>query len=193
MINLLLPGTSVIYYGDEIGMSNSTLLSWSQIQDPYTLTYCDISNYQDQCICRDPSRTPMQWTNGSNAGFTSANHTWLPVAVDYDVYNVQAQQDLYLATFKNITKLRQMDAFQKGRIYYPYHDWEIFSFLRKSDDDDMAYMVVVRLGPVPTDDDGPDHDHRVIDFTNIVPGFPEQGILEAASDLTDQDHEHPIG
>ena len=64
MINLLLPGTSVIYYGDEIGMSNNaTDLNWSEVQDPYTTNslYCNQTQFEkDECICRDPSRTPMQ-------------------------------------------------------------------------------------------------------------------------------------
>ena len=64
MINLLLPGTSVIYYGDEIGMSNNaTDLAWSEVQDPYTKDplYCNQTLFEkDECICRDPSRTPMQ-------------------------------------------------------------------------------------------------------------------------------------
>ena len=66
MINLLLPGTSVIYYGDEIGMSNNaTDLKWSEVQDPYTTNslYCNQTQFEkDECICRDPSRTPMQVT-----------------------------------------------------------------------------------------------------------------------------------
>ena len=64
MINLLLPGTSVIYYGDEIGMSNNaTDLAWNEVQDPYTTNsqYCNQTQFEkDECICRDPSRTPMQ-------------------------------------------------------------------------------------------------------------------------------------
>ena len=64
MINLLLPGTSVIYYGDEIGMSdNATDLAWSEVQDPYTKDplYCNQTLFEkDECICRDPSRTPMR-------------------------------------------------------------------------------------------------------------------------------------
>ena len=68
MINLLLPGTSVIYYGDEIGMSNNaTKLEWNEIRDPYTLNYCNQTQYEkDECICRDPSRTPMQVSNAND-------------------------------------------------------------------------------------------------------------------------------
>ena len=130
MINLLLPGTSVIYYGDEIGMSNSTKLTWSQIQDPYTKTYCNETNFDD-CICRDQSRTPMQWTAGPKAGFTNSSEPpWLPIGANYEQYNVEHQNNTYLASLRNITKIRKWPAFESGKVFFPYHDKEIFSFLR---------------------------------------------------------------
>ena len=65
MLNLLLPGTSVIYYGDEIGMhsepNDPSDLEWAEVRDPYTTKYCTEAEFEkDECICRDPSRTPMQ-------------------------------------------------------------------------------------------------------------------------------------
>ena len=80
MINLLLPGTSVIYYGDEIGMSNNaTDLAWSEVQDPYTKDplYCNQTLFEkDECICRDPSRTPMQVTGKFKTLYTVATHSY---------------------------------------------------------------------------------------------------------------------
>ena len=74
---------------------------------------------------------PFQWTNGTNAGFTDDSEgPWLPLTDDYEIYNVETQNDTYLALFRNITNLRQMTAFQEGDIYFPYHDDDIFSFLR---------------------------------------------------------------
>ena len=73
----------------------------------------------------------FQWTNGTNAGFTDDSEgPWLPLTDDYEIYNVETQNDTYLALFRNITNLRQMTAFQEGDIYFPYHDDDIFSFLR---------------------------------------------------------------
>ena len=40
-------------------------------------------------VSRDPQRTPMQWSTEMHAGFSTANHTWLPVAEDYVEWNVQ--------------------------------------------------------------------------------------------------------
>lgn len=71
---LTLPGTPVLYYGDEIGMG-------------------DIIELPD----RDGVRTPMQWTSEPGAGFTTATETYLPIIDDlefgYQHVNVQAQQE----------------------------------------------------------------------------------------------------
>ena len=60
MINLLLPGTSIIYYGDEIGMNSQNFtLKYEDVQDPYSKdpAYCNQTQYDaGKCICRDPSR-----------------------------------------------------------------------------------------------------------------------------------------
>ena len=46
------------------------------------------------------------------------------------IYNAQVQQDKYLETFRNISRLREMEAFKSGEVYFPFHDEEIFSFMR---------------------------------------------------------------
>ncbi len=75
-----LPGTPIIYYGDEIGMGDNIWLS-----------------------DRNGCRTPMQWTGDRNAGFSNAIETYLPVINDeifgYERVNVAAQEvdrDSYL-------------------------------------------------------------------------------------------------
>ena len=55
---------------------------------------------------------------------------WLPVADDYKIYNVKNQEHSLLETFRNISKLRDMEAFKSGQVYFPFHDEQIFSFLR---------------------------------------------------------------
>jgi maltose alpha-D-glucosyltransferase/alpha-amylase len=71
-----LPGTPVLYYGDEIGMGDNVYLG-----------------------DRDAVRTPMQWSADRNAGFsaTNAQRLYLPVIIDseynYETVNVEAQLD----------------------------------------------------------------------------------------------------
>ncbi len=71
-----MPGTPVLYYGDEIGMGDNIFLG-----------------------DRDGVRTPMQWSADRNAGFSQANsqRLYLPVNIDpeyhYEAINVEAQQN----------------------------------------------------------------------------------------------------
>ncbi len=60
MTAMLLPGTTVMYYGDEIGMANSTSMSFDDMVDPYVKDYCNETNYLEKCFSRDLARTPMQ-------------------------------------------------------------------------------------------------------------------------------------
>jgi len=64
MINLLLKGTAVTYYGEEIGMED-TFLTWEETIDP---AGCNTDPERYEQFSRDPARTPMQWNNSTSAG-----------------------------------------------------------------------------------------------------------------------------
>ncbi len=91
MLSLTLPGVSVTYQGEEIGMTNNMDISYEETQDPAGCN-CGPDRYLEQDCSRDPERTPMQWSNAENAGFADAGvETWLPVNADYVTVNVEAQ------------------------------------------------------------------------------------------------------
>ncbi len=81
---LTLRGTAFMYYGEEIGMRDITLRR-SEILDPPGQRYWPIYKGRDGC------RSPMQWDNGVQAGFTTGT-PWLPVHPDFLHRNVLAQQ-----------------------------------------------------------------------------------------------------
>jgi alpha-glucosidase len=77
MMLLTLRGTPLLYYGDEIGMTNVAVPAGDAV---------DIDG-------RDAVRTPMQWSPGLNAGFTTASTPWLPVPdARFENDNVTDQQ-----------------------------------------------------------------------------------------------------
>jgi alpha-glucosidase len=83
MLLLTLWGTPTLYYGDEIGMQDGVIPPDKE-QDPWGLRVPGHS--------RDPERTPMQWDDSANAGFTVEGvEPWLPVAENYTEVNVAAQ------------------------------------------------------------------------------------------------------
>ncbi|GLV53267.1 alpha-amylase [Dictyobacter sp. S3.2.2.5] len=84
MLLLTLRGTPICYYGEELGMQNITL-AHEEMQDPLAREHPEYS--------RDPVRSPMQWDGSAHAGFSPAGmKPWLPVATDYQISNVAAEQ-----------------------------------------------------------------------------------------------------
>ena len=113
-----LPGTPVIYYGDEIGMGDNFYLG-----------------------DRNGVRTPMQWSDGRNAGFSSANpqRLYLPVVIDpeyhYEAVNVENQRNnshSLLWWVKRLIALRkQSNAFGRGSlVFLNPSNRRILAFLR---------------------------------------------------------------
>ncbi len=80
---LTLRGTPFIYYGEEIGMRELSLKR-SEVMDPPGKKYWPIYPGRDGC------RTPMQWNDSPNAGFSSAK-PWLKVHKNFRRRNVAAQ------------------------------------------------------------------------------------------------------
>ena len=82
---LTLRGTPTLYNGDELAMVNDTIAREDML-DPRARS-CG-----GQGIGRDPFRTPMQWDDTPNAGFTTGT-PWLPMAEDHRRCHVKAQRD----------------------------------------------------------------------------------------------------
>ena len=95
---LTLPGMAFIYNGDELGMKNGHIPP-EYIQDPGA----------QGGFGRDPQRTPMQWTDGINAGFSKAKRTWLPLAEGYEARNVATETKdptSFLSLYQRLGALR---------------------------------------------------------------------------------------
>jgi alpha-glucosidase len=85
LVLVTMPGTAVLYYGDEIGMLDVEVPPELQ-RDEMTLGG---TNPQGN---RDRARTPMQWDDSSAGGFTTAAQPWLPLG-DAAARNVAGQRD----------------------------------------------------------------------------------------------------
>ena len=98
---LTLRGTPFIYEGQEIGMKNMALPAIEDYDDisshgQYQLALDEGFTKEEalsfvQAHSRDNARTPMQWTRGENAGFTTGT-PWLPVHADSDAVCVEAEE-----------------------------------------------------------------------------------------------------
>lgn len=126
-----LPGTPVLYYGDEIGMGDNVYLG-----------------------DRNGVRTPMQWSPDRNAGFSKCNpqKLYLPVIIDpeyhYEVINVEAQKQnrhSLLWWVRRLLALRsRIPAFSRGDIrFLEPENPKILAFIRQYDG--QSILVVVNL------------------------------------------------
>jgi len=80
-----LPGTVVLYYGDELGMTD--------VDVPVALQLDEMSLARPGTPSRDRGRTPMPWSAEENAGFTSPTaRPWLPLG-NHSVVNVKCEQE----------------------------------------------------------------------------------------------------
>jgi alpha-glucosidase len=94
-------GTPFLYQGEELGFGNADWTSIDEFDDVQTRSQYDfamgegLSDAEALVGCvrfsRDNARTPMQWNDGDNAGFSTAT-PWLPVHDDYATCNVAAQE-----------------------------------------------------------------------------------------------------
>jgi oligo-1,6-glucosidase len=116
---LSMRGTPYCYNGDEIGMSNIYMDKIEDYRDVDALNgykNCvnhggDVKEYMErmQLFSRDNSRTPFQWSNKTNAGFTTGK-PWLKINPNYSVVNAAAQEkdpNSVLNYFRNMVKFRK--------------------------------------------------------------------------------------
>ncbi len=113
MFQLTVRGVPCLYYGEEIGMTNLKQPFASALDPiPHKFKFIPpiLFDMIGLTINRDEVRTPMQWDGTKNAGFSSAEKTWLPVHENYDKINVETQRkdaDSLLNTIRALMKIRR--------------------------------------------------------------------------------------
>jgi alpha-glucosidase len=98
---LTLRGSAIMYYGEEIGMQNNDPKRKEDVQDPIGKLGWPVEKG------RDGERTPMQWTAGTNAGFSEAK-PWLPVPQSAVTHNVETEKKDPNSIYNFYRKLLEM-------------------------------------------------------------------------------------
>lgn len=157
-ISILLRGLPFLYQGQEIGMSNCPMNSIEEYDDISThgeyqiAMEAGLTEEEALKVCylnsRDNARTPMQWDNTINAGFTSGN-PWLKVNPNYKARNVKEQltdENSVLSYYKKLLALRKSkewkEIFTYGK-FIPLFEKEenIFAYERKLNDKSAVILA----------------------------------------------------
>jgi alpha-glucosidase len=142
---LTLRGTPIMYYGEEIGMTNNDPVRKEDVKDPIGR----VGWPQEKG--RDGERTPMQWDDSANAGFTRGV-PWLPIPPSYKTVNVAGElkdPSSILQVYRSLLTLRhQNQALMEGDyVALNENDPNVLSYLRRYKNE--AVLVVLNMSSQP--------------------------------------------
>ena len=160
LIEMTLRGTPYIYQGQEISMGNGDFECIEQINDVEAVnTYKELvakGRNKEKAFqrakrgTRDNARTPMQWEDSENAGFTTGT-PWLKITNDYRVYNVKdsmARVDSVFNFYKKMIALRKSTpALVYGTFERKPAKAPLFCYTREYEGE--KYYVELNLGKKP--------------------------------------------
>ena len=156
---LTLKGTAFLYNGEEIGMTDFMLSDISHVKDTmgswyYHTIVTEMGVHPEEAMLRtaemtrDKNRTPMQWSNSPNAGFSpSGVNTWLPVNPNYkdgiNVYDQDKNPSSLLHYYKHLLRVRKGSPALRHGEYLPLHNTsrEYFAFLRRSENQTVLVVL----------------------------------------------------
>ncbi|WP_075720740.1 alpha-glucosidase [Roseburia sp. 499] len=160
-VSILLRGIPFIYQGQEIGMQNAV---WNSIEEYDDISTKDqyhiareagLSDEEALEVCgrmsRDNARTPVQWSDKENAGFTTGT-PWLKVNSNYKEINVESQEkdaDSVLNYYRKLVALRKSaeyrEVFTYGEFAPAYENTEtIMAYYRV--DENKRMLVAANFG-----------------------------------------------
>lgn len=183
----MLRGLPFIYQGQEIGMENLRFQSIDQVDDISTIDEYHVAKNAGlsekealSCISRysrDNARTPVQWNDSANAGFTSGD-PWLPLNPNYKEINVASQEndpDSLLSFYKELIALRKNPEYKETVVYgelIPYLEEQhnLMSYYRKGD---KTLLVLGNFQKEPQTVKLPSACHKV-----LLNNYPELNISD---------------
>jgi len=157
-IYLTLRGTPILYYGEEIGMENNDPTRVEDVKDPVGRVNWPVDKG------RDGERTPMQWNNRPNGGFTGGK-PWLPVPASVTTHNVESESKdpkSILEFYRHLLALRHQNRALLDGEYVPLNqeDPNVLSYLRRYKDETV--LVALNMSGTP----------QKVSFDLATQGFP---------------------
>ena len=155
-MQMTLKGTPYIYQGNEIGMTDYPFSSLEEYRDIESLNLykklkeegMDEKKIMKKLFygSRDHARTPMQWSDQENAGF-SKNKPWINVNPNYKDINVETEEKDYDSVLNFTRKMIKLRKENKALVYGSFEQIRtssnIFAYYRKLDD--QKFMIIMNL------------------------------------------------
>lgn len=185
----MMKGTPYVYQGEELGMVNAGFTSIAQYRDLESVNaYHDLIENQGvpeekmmvylQKVSRDNARTPMQWDDSQNAGFTTGE-SWIEVNPNYKKINAKSQinnpDSIYNYYQKLIALRHEKDIIVYGdfEMLFPKSE-EIFAYRRKLEKQELLVFCnfTKDTQQITMDIEGFHpliHNYEEIDFPNLKP------------------------
>ena len=140
--------TPLMYYGEEIGMRTTLPTRKEDVQDPIG----KIGWPEEKG--RDGERTPMQWDNSKGSGFSTADHTWLPIPPSAAEYNVKIESgdpNSILSFYKRLLAMRQSEPGLRNGSYVSLDrdDPYVLAYLCKNPGSGDSILVVLNMSGEP--------------------------------------------
>lgn len=157
----LLRGTPFIYQGEEIGMTNFPFKSESQLRDIESINLLKEAKKEGREVWawngilhkgRDNARTPIQWDDSKNAGFTSGE-PWIEVNPNYGTINVRRameEKNSVVHFYRELIALRNSsDVIKYGdfQLVLPEHP-QLFAYSRMYQEESIVVCCNFSDGPV---------------------------------------------
>lgn len=174
MLLLTLRGTPTLYQGDELGLEVVPIRT-DEARDPW--------ERNEPGHGRDPQRTPLPWTEGPGAGFTSGR-PWLPIGTANAARSIARQQESpasMLSVTRALLALRRSRPSLNIGAYQPLPlRGDVLAFERRTPDDRVR--VFLNLGSTPAELDGESAAWDILLSTECRAGearmlLPNEGII----------------
>ncbi|QGN08006.1 alpha-glucosidase [Halorhabdus sp. CBA1104] len=166
-----LQGTPFVYQGEELGMTNTPFESIEELRDVEAINFVeeaiatgDAESYADvrdaiEAVSRDTARTPMQWTDGTHAGFTDGD-PWIKLNPNYTSVNAERERTdpasvwQYYQDLIALREERDVLVFGDFELHYPDHP-SVFAYTRTLGDE--RGLIVLNWSGESRSIDVPDH------------------------------------
>ncbi|XP_055375861.1 maltase 2-like isoform X2 [Condylostylus longicornis] len=168
MLIMTLPGIAVTYNGEEIGMIDYREITWEETKDPAAL---NTNKEVYKKYSRDPERTPFQWDDSKNAGFSVGDTTWLPVNPNYKNLNLKKEIEekrSHYQLYKKLVSLRKLPTLRNGNFYPLALNRNVLAYKRELENH-CTIVVVINLKEF----------NEIVDL-KILGNLPEKLLVLAA-------------